>query len=128
MDARLRPGGSLPLETLELNYDQVRVAIRPLQEQVKTQGLWAGHLDAELGGQGYGQVRLALMHEILGHRPPRAEHLRQQRTRLGQCRAVAVGIEAGNEEQRRRWLEPLLEGTMRSAYSMTEPNAAAIPH
>ena len=33
-----------PLETLDLTYDQVRVAIRPLQDQVKTQGLWAAHL------------------------------------------------------------------------------------
>src|ERR671924_1852384 len=41
-------------------------ATDPLKQQVKDRGLWAAHLDPELGGQGMGQVRLALMHEILG--------------------------------------------------------------
>ena len=44
-------------------------AIHPLQEEVKAQGLWAAHLEPELGGQGYGQVKLGLMHEILGTTP-----------------------------------------------------------
>src|SRR5438132_13669384 len=39
---------------------------RPLQQQVKDRGLWAAHLGPELGGQGYGQVKLALLNEILG--------------------------------------------------------------
>ena len=40
--------------------------VRPLQAQVKDRGLWACHLGPELGGPGYGQVKLALMNEILG--------------------------------------------------------------
>ena len=36
---------------------------------VKERGLWAAHLDPELGGQGFGQVKLGLMHEILGTSP-----------------------------------------------------------
>ncbi len=40
--------------------------IPPLQAEVKKRGLWACHLGPELGGQGYGQVKLALMNEILG--------------------------------------------------------------
>ena len=44
-------------------------AVAPLQEEVKAQGLWAAHLDPELGGQGFGQVKLGLMHEILGTSP-----------------------------------------------------------
>ena len=42
---------------------------RPLQEEVKRQGLWAAHLPPELGGMGFGQVKLGLMHEILGRTP-----------------------------------------------------------
>ena len=38
----------------------------PLQVQVKERGLWAAHLPPELGGQGFGQVKLGLMNEILG--------------------------------------------------------------
>ncbi len=40
--------------------------VRPLQEQVKSRGLWACHLGPELGGPGFGQLKLALMNEILG--------------------------------------------------------------
>ena len=60
-----------PLETLvgELEFDQIGRALEPLQERVKERGLWAAHLDPELGGQGYGQVKLGLMHEILGTSP-----------------------------------------------------------
>ena len=43
-----------------------RAVLVPLQEQVKAQGLWACHLGPELGGPGYGQLKLALMNEILG--------------------------------------------------------------
>jgi acyl-CoA dehydrogenase len=62
-----------PLETIwdELSYEALQEAIRPLQEQVKARGLWAAHLPVELGGQGMGQVRLGLMHEILGSSPAR---------------------------------------------------------
>src|SRR5438045_9412713 len=55
-----------PMETLDLDQEQIDRAIAPLQEQVKERGLWAAHLDPELGGQGDGQGKLGLMHEILG--------------------------------------------------------------
>jgi hypothetical protein len=44
--------------------------VRPLQAEVKKRKLWACHLGPELGGQGYGQVKLGLMNEILGARRP----------------------------------------------------------
>src|SRR5918997_1721637 len=43
-----------------------REAIDPLKEEVRRQGMWATHLGPELGGQGYGQLKLALLNEILG--------------------------------------------------------------
>uniref|UniRef100_UPI00356B05F0 acyl-CoA dehydrogenase family protein n=1 Tax=Paraconexibacter sp. TaxID=2949640 RepID=UPI00356B05F0 len=57
-----------PLETIfnELDQEQLDRIYAPLQAQVREQGLWAAHLDPELGGQGYGQVKLGLLHEILG--------------------------------------------------------------
>ena len=60
-----------PLDfVLESPYD-VRDAnrnklVRPLQAEVRKRKLWACHLGPELGGQGYGQVKLALMNEKLG--------------------------------------------------------------
>ena len=40
--------------------------VRPLQAEVKERGLWACHLGPELGGLGFGQLKLALLNEILG--------------------------------------------------------------
>ena len=57
-----------PIETVfeELGQDGFERAIAPLRDAVKERGLWAAHLPPELGGQGFGQVKLGLMHEILG--------------------------------------------------------------
>ena len=56
-----------PLETLadDLEWDQLMELMAPLQEQVKERELWATYLDPELGGQGYGQVKNALVNEVL---------------------------------------------------------------
>ena len=114
-----------PLETLSLTYDQVKVAIRPLQEEVKAQGLWAAHLPPDLGGMGFGQVKLGLMHEILGQTPYGPVVFGNNAPDSGNAELLAIGISnSGNEEQRRRWLQPLLDGDLRSAFSMTEPNTA----
>lgn len=43
-----------------------RKAIDPLKQEVRKRGLWATHLGTDLGGQGYGQLKLALLNEILG--------------------------------------------------------------
>src|SRR5580692_7699325 len=114
-----------PLETLDLTYDQVREIIRPLQERVKTEGLWAAHLPPALGGMGFGQVRLGLMHEILGQSALAPVVFGNNAPDSGNAELLAVGIEmSGDDAQRVQWLEPLLEGTVRSAFSMTEPETA----
>jgi acyl-CoA dehydrogenase len=114
-----------PLETLDLTYDQVRVAVRPMQERVKAEGLWAAHLPPGLGGMGFGQVRLGLMHEILGQSPLAPVVFGNNAPDSGNAELLAVGIEAtGDDAQRERWLQPLLDGELRSAFSMTEPATA----
>jgi acyl-CoA dehydrogenase len=114
-----------PLETLELTYDQTRALVRPLQEQVKEQGLWAAHLPPDLGGEGYGQVKLGLMHEILGQSPLAPLVFGNNAPDSGNAELLAIGTKTtGREDQRERWLRPLLDGRMRSAFSMTEPNTA----
>ena len=99
--------------------------VRPLQRQVQGQDLWACHLGPELGGPGYGQVKLALMNEILG------------RSLWGQivfgCQAPDSGngeilAHYGTEEQRERYLRPLLAGEISSTYSMTEPQGGSDPN
>src|ERR1700687_4084724 len=51
---------------LDVNDPIRKELIPPLQARVRERGLWATHLGPELGGQGHGQVKLALLHEILG--------------------------------------------------------------
>ena len=57
-----------PIETIDSEIGQAELdrIYAPLQERVKERGLWAAHLPPELGGQGFGQVKLGLMNEILG--------------------------------------------------------------
>lgn len=113
----------LPLETLahELGEQQWNQLCDPLKQQVKAQGLWACHLDPELGGQGFGQVKLALMHEILGRSFIAPSIFGNQAPDSGNAELLAIG---GDEEQKQKWMHPLLAGELRSAFSMTEPEVA----
>jgi acyl-CoA dehydrogenase len=118
----------LPLEVLELPTEALGRAIGPLQEEVKRQGLWAAHLPPELGGMGFGQVRLGLLHEVLGRCAYAPVVFGNNAPDSGNAELLAVGIEqSGRQDQRAQWLEPLLEGRLRSAFSMTEPGAGADP-
>ena len=114
-----------PIETLDLTYDQVVALIKPLQDQVRARGLWAAHLPAELGGAGFGQVKLGLMHEILGQTPYGPLVFGNNAPDSGNAELIGVGLEmADRDNHRTKWLEPLLEGRLRSGFSMTEPNTA----
>ena len=117
-----------PIETLSLEPAQLARVLAPLQEEVRRQGLWASHLPPELGGGGFGQVKLGLMHEILGQTPFGPVAFGNNAPDSGNAELIAIGIEAsGREDQRSQWLEPLLAGEIRSAFSMTEPGAGADP-
>lgn len=113
-----------PLETLDLDWHTYREIIRPLQAQVKERGLWAAHLGPELGGQGFGQVKLALMHEVLGGSELAPPVFGNQAPDSGNSELIAL---AGTEEQKERWMHPLLDGRMYSAFSMTEQGTGSDP-
>src|ERR1043165_3115702 len=112
-----------PLETLVEELDQAALdrIYEPLQQQVKERGLWAAHLPPELGGQGFGQLKLGLMHEILGTSPFAPAVFGNAAPDSGNSEVLAL---AGTEEQKERYLHPLLAGDLRSAFSMTEPETA----
>ena len=115
-----------PLETVVDELDQAALdrIYAPLQAQVKARGLWAAHLPPELGGQGFGQVKLGLMHEILGTTPWAPNAFGCQAPDSGNSEILAL---AGTPEQKDRYLHPLLAGDLKSAFSMTEPGAGADP-
>jgi acyl-CoA dehydrogenase len=112
-----------PIETVleELGSDGLERAIAPLQEHVRERGLWAAHLPPELGGSGFGQVKLGLMHEILGTSPLAPMVFGNQAPDSGNSEILAL---AGTDDQKEQWLYPLLAGDLRSAFSMTEPETA----
>jgi acyl-CoA dehydrogenase len=114
-----------PIETLELHYDQILELVRPLQDEVKRRGLWAAHLPPELGGMGFGQLRLGLMHEILGESPYGPLVFGNNAPDSGNAELLAIGMEmTGRTDIKERWLDPLLDGSLRSGFSMTEPDTA----
>ena len=90
--------------------------IKPLQKEVQERGIWACHIGPHLGGRGYGQVKLALMNEILGR---------------ARCASIIFGCQApdsgnseilahyGTEPQKKQFLEPLLRNEIVSCFSMT---------
>ncbi|MCY4036313.1 MAG: acyl-CoA dehydrogenase family protein [bacterium] len=98
--------------------------IRPLQAQVQERGLWACHMGSHLGGQGYGQVKLALMNEILGRSLWAQVVFGCQAPDSGNAEIIA---HYGNAEQKRLYLRPLLDGEISSSYSMTEPQGGSDP-
>jgi len=99
-------------------------AIRPLQQVVKDRGLWSCHLTPEFGGQGYGQVQLAYMNEILGRSQFGPTVFGNQAPDSGNAEIIA---HYGTPEQKAKYLEPLLDGRISSCYSMTEPQGGADP-
>jgi len=104
--------------------ERLRRVIDPLKQQVRDQGLWATHLGPELGGQGYGQVNLCLLNEILGRSNWAPVIFGCQAPDTGNAEIIA---HYGTEEQKERYLRPLLGGEIFSCYSMTEPHAGSDP-
>jgi acyl-CoA dehydrogenase len=98
--------------------------VRPLQAEVKRRKLWACHLGPELGGQGYGQVKLALMNEILGRSSFAPTVFGCQAPDSGNAEILA---HYGTAAQKERYLQPLLDNEIVSAFSMTEPQGGSDP-
>ena len=110
-----------------------RPILRALQTKARTEGLWnlflpAGRGDAyaakfgTVGGAGMSNVDYAPIAELTG-RSLLAPH-------VFNCNAPDTGnaevlLRYGNAEQQRRWLEPLLDASIRSAFLMTEPAVAS---
>ena len=98
--------------------------IPPLQQKVRERGLWACHLGPNLGGPGYGQVKLALLNEILG------------RTHCGPIVFGCQAPDSGNAEILAHYgnarAEEALSRTAaaqrdRLRFSMTEPHGGSDP-
>ncbi|MCU1365785.1 MAG: acyl-CoA dehydrogenase, partial [Ilumatobacteraceae bacterium] len=121
------------IEPLDLLYPQLayhpldgdlRALVDSLKQQVKDRGLWAAHLGPELGGQGFGQLKLGLINEILGGSNFAPIVFGTAAPDTGNAEIIA---HYGTEAQKEKYLKPLLEGECFSCFSMTEPHAGADP-
>jgi alkylation response protein AidB-like acyl-CoA dehydrogenase len=93
-----------------------------LQAQARLAGLWNLFLPGEHGA-GLTNLQYAPLAEITGRSPALAPAaLNCAAPDTGNMEVLAA---FGTEQQRRQWLQPLLDGTIRSAFAMTEPGVAS---
>ena len=106
---------------LEREDDASDELIAELRERAKEAGIWAPHLPREAGGTGSGFIEYALLNEEIG---------RSMWAQLVfNCQAPDAGNGEilhlfGTDEQKEQFLRPLVEGTARSFFSMTEPEVS----
>lgn len=122
-----------PLEYLydydkEAPYDVgnpgLRRIIRHLQKEVQAQGMWAAHLPRHLGGSGFGAVKLTYMNERFGFSGFGPVIFGCQGPDSGNSEILAM---FGTDEQKERFLAPLLANDIFSCYAMTEPQGGSDP-
>jgi len=112
-----------PLEKLFLSHQwhDLFPALDSCREKVKELGLWAPNMPQDAGGTFTNLIDLALIGEVLGQSP------------LGHfvfgCQAPDAGNAEllhmfGTDNQKEKWLKPLVKGEIRSCFAMTEPHTA----
>jgi acyl-CoA dehydrogenase len=90
-----------------------------VKARVYEAGLWAPHLPPEYGGMGLDFLAHAYMNEVLAYARGGAVLFGVVAPNSGNQRLL---LQYGTDEQKERWLRPLVDGVMESGYSMTEPH------
>jgi len=105
-------------ELLGKEFSDSLGTLNVLRQRVRELGLWAPAMPRELGGMGLDLVEFAHISETLGRSPFGHYVFNVQAPDIGNMEILA---HFGTEPQKKKWLEPLVAGEIRSCFAMTEP-------
>ncbi len=124
MDAHILPSEALYVQQVESASS--RWTVPPVMEELKgrarKEGLWNLFLPDSEYGPGLSNLEYAPICELMGRTPIAPEVFNCSFPDTGN---MEVLVRYGTPEQKKQWLAPLLEGTIRSAFAMTEPDVAS---
>tara|TARA_B100002049_G_scaffold235883_1_gene221246 strand:- start:2384 stop:3565 length:1182 start_codon:yes stop_codon:yes gene_type:complete len=106
---------------LDSSWEEKLPKLNELRGKVKKMGLWLPQIPKEYGGLGLTLEQHGEVSEILGASPYGFYVFNCQAPDAGN---MEILIEFGTEEQKEKYLNPLLDGKIRSCFAMTEPNFA----
>ncbi|MBT3171301.1 MAG: acyl-CoA dehydrogenase [Rhodospirillaceae bacterium] len=116
----------IPLESPRESFDEheniplEKLAI--LRDKAKAVGLWAPQMPKELGGMGLTMAEQAVIYEEANYSIFGPAALNCSAPDDGNMRLLSM---VGTEEQKKIWLQPIIDGKVRSAFVMTEPHPGA---